>query len=99
MIVGIYVGPLCKPDGSRAGPSNGAWRLRLCATCRSPADLRRPVLARNDAIQVGGFCRRAGINPGSLFVIIVPLPNNDETRRLEVARYLQHAFGLRDGRG
>jgi hypothetical protein len=48
---------------------------------------------------VGGFCRRAGINPGSLFVIIVPLPNNDETRRLEVARYLQHAFGLRDGRG
>jgi hypothetical protein len=101
MIAGVYVGPLCNPDGTRAGPSNvpGVYVFVQRAD-------RRPIRigqsygcfgrVRNHATQVGGFCRRAGIDPASLFVIIVPLPHSDETRRLEVERYLQRAFGLRD---
>jgi hypothetical protein len=104
MIAGVYVGPLCNPDGLRAGPSNvpGIYVFVQWAD-------RRPIRvgqsyacfgrARNHATLAGGFCRQTGIDPASLFVIIVPLPHSNETRRLEVERYLQRAFGLRNGRG
>jgi hypothetical protein len=104
MIAGVYVGPLCNPDGSRAGPSNVSGVYVFVQRTD-----RRPIRegqsdgcfgrVRNYATQVVGFCRLPGIGPASLFVIIVPLPHSDETRRLDVARYLQHAFGLRDGLG
>jgi hypothetical protein len=45
-----------------------------------------------------GFCRRHGVDPASLFAIIVPLPGSAETWRVAVEHYLQHAFGLSDER-
>ena len=104
MIAGVYVGALCNPDGTRAGPSNvpGVY-ISVQRADHRPMHVGQSYgcfgRVRNHATHMGGFCRRAGINPASLFVIIVPLPHSDETRRLEVARYLQRAFGPRYGPG